>query len=861
MPIFHRKALEAAVHPQSLDWLRDEHLADWNGLAAALDRLTPEQRCDAIYADWILQLNSPSRGALLQIRDRLIGDGAIAANYLAELAQNADDAADGKPAKIRIIPNGEWLFVSNDGRKVTSLNLLGLSRFFVHSAGKEVYLDESTIGRFGIGFKSCYRIASEVFVFTWDRHGRYGFRLPICREGDAASVPGASRLDAFLSRLTAVGAGRLDDDVRQVRCLGYCTPEFLDSLPPELEKQPACLFNSERGTLFAFRIRPDRRNDVASRITGQERELYELCLLFLPNLRLVQLAHHELEMSVGDHDAAHDIPGLVEAVKITLTARDINQPGGRQSKSRFWRLRGIGSGDLWEIALHADSSFRLRVDREDDEHGTTIKDGSAYAFFPLNKVSWPFRLHLHLKLPTNLARDDWNPDDSQQIEEQLRRAVSGLALWLEHHLEKWHADWRVELLVARKPNPNERWARLVFERLTEELRNVPLLKTLWGFHHTSQDARTVRLIPVAMAGKNWVEFCSKVTGLDAEYPLVHALEAADFGVPELPANKLKSFFLRAAEQGGMDAVFWRSFVAAAFSAESLDPDALLAVCRDVPIDRPDGPPVKLGDLLLQPDGSTLTPAWHEQFCCLANWLRDVQRGQHALCGRELREQLLKLAKPVFNPTWVELPVVLGTQEAWTHESQGEQFWRTDREACPPGQRLPVVHALRLRDGSSIWKSVTEVWLPNNEAPRCFHGIVKSWERGTVPDFRRLTEIREKIKAWNLWDAWQEAVEERLRDKLGSKLGRELVKHSETTPGIIRLRGPFEEFFDDAHRNSRNGLETRWQAVVKDAELSAMRSLLQTRSAELRASRLIAQEGIEPGLRSVITFWGNYAPCP
>jgi hypothetical protein len=135
MPIFYEKAIRVGVNGDSIDWLRQEHLADWNGLANALDYLTPEQRCDAIYADWLLRLNE-NRTLILPIRDYLIGQGALSANYLAELAQNADDAADGVEAEIRIIPNGEWLFVSNNGRKITSLNLLGLSRFFVHSADR-----------------------------------------------------------------------------------------------------------------------------------------------------------------------------------------------------------------------------------------------------------------------------------------------------------------------------------------------------------------------------------------------------------------------------------------------------------------------------------------------------------------------------------------------------------------------------------------------------------------------------------------------------------------------------------------------------------------------------------------------------
>lgn len=272
MPIFHRKAIEAAVHPEPVAWLRAEHLADWTGLAAALDCLTPEQRCDAIYADWLLRLNE-NRTLILPIRDYLIGQGALAANYLAELAQNAEDAADGEPAEIRIILNGDRLFVSNNGRKVTSLNLLGLSRFFVHSAGQVVEFNEQTIGRFGIGFKSCYRIASEVTVFTWDSQGSYGFRLPICRETDAASAPDAYRLQTVVSKLARVGETSLDPDVQRVRCLGYCTPEFLHSPPSDLARQFSDMRAQDRGTLFCLHIRSDRLDEVRSRISGQTHEV------------------------------------------------------------------------------------------------------------------------------------------------------------------------------------------------------------------------------------------------------------------------------------------------------------------------------------------------------------------------------------------------------------------------------------------------------------------------------------------------------------------------------------------------------------------------------------------------------------
>jgi hypothetical protein len=74
--IFHREAYKAAT-----GFAADGALFEtWEQLAKALDKLTPEQRCDAVYADWLLQLHSPAHQALLQIRNLLIGQGAMPAN-------------------------------------------------------------------------------------------------------------------------------------------------------------------------------------------------------------------------------------------------------------------------------------------------------------------------------------------------------------------------------------------------------------------------------------------------------------------------------------------------------------------------------------------------------------------------------------------------------------------------------------------------------------------------------------------------------------------------------------------------------------------------------------------------------------
>ena len=94
--VFYREACEAAAgrRPDVVSFETCEQLAK------ELDELTPEQRCDAVYADRLLQLHNPAHQAVLQIRILLIGQGALAANHLAELAQNADDDADGKNVEV-----------------------------------------------------------------------------------------------------------------------------------------------------------------------------------------------------------------------------------------------------------------------------------------------------------------------------------------------------------------------------------------------------------------------------------------------------------------------------------------------------------------------------------------------------------------------------------------------------------------------------------------------------------------------------------------------------------------------------------------------------------------------------------------
>ena len=211
MPIFHALAYQAACYDDLRAQSRKvgpEHFNAIPDLEQALASLSAEQLCDAFYGDWLLQLDSVAGPAQLQVRSFLIGGGALAANYLAELAQNADDASDGWDAELRLCVADDWLLVANNGRRITPGNLHGLCRFFVHRGGQAHQLDAATIGKFGIGFKSSYRIASEVRVCTWDSHGgEFSFRLPISKAEIPDSLPEPARQNRVVERFAPCWGG------------------------------------------------------------------------------------------------------------------------------------------------------------------------------------------------------------------------------------------------------------------------------------------------------------------------------------------------------------------------------------------------------------------------------------------------------------------------------------------------------------------------------------------------------------------------------------------------------------------------------------------------------------------------------
>lgn len=827
MPIFYEQAIRAGANGQPIDWLRPEHLADWKGLASALDRLTPEQRCDAVYADWLLQLHSPAHQALLQIRNLLIGQGALAANYLAELAQNADDAATGEGAEVRIVLDGDWLFVANNGRKISSLNLLGLSRFFVHAADQVRELNAETIGRFGIGFKSSYRIASEVLIYSWERNDTFTFRLPICREADLATHPNQERLNHLRTRLAAVGIADLDNAFRDVNSLGYCTPEFVSALPSQLDMRSAPLRQSKQGTIFCFHLRPDSLGEVQKRITGQTHEIYELCPLFLPKVRLVQLGPNALKMKVGQSDQANKLSNFVEADRITLTT---SVPSQRDSHSRFWRLRERGESPIWQVALHTDSQHKLHLDREDDERGVSLKDGAAYAFFPLNAVSWPFRFHLHLKLPTNLARDNWNSADALEVENQLRRAIQCMADWLDTHFELLTGNgWSFEKLVEQRPTPmrNEgdwaaRWANVVFEELRASAANKPLLRTFGGRRVRATAARRVAVIDRQAAAEAWSKLSSN-PGLGDAFPVFVSEAAEVFDVEAAIPDEVGDAFAKILADPQFASEIRQAAMMAYLSTTRHSGGSLERALKGAVVELADHSTALACDLMTEPCGTELEPAWHECFKRLADWARDADWQSSHVFGQRVDEQFRKLSQAVFNPQWSQLSVKLGTPEAW-HE-HGEQFWNCSRRQCPSELRASVIACLRVPSGDGRWLPLSGIWLDDDTPVDCFAGRLAEWPlRYTDIERKRITGL---LREWGLFEEWEQLTKKALSESLPGEITRRLAEQASADA--------FATVFSQAFQTARQPLDGGWAHIVNEAEKIAVNRFVLARTNEEKLS--------------------------
>ncbi|MBE7536898.1 MAG: hypothetical protein IT285_06155 [Bdellovibrionales bacterium] len=843
--IFFREAYEAVCSdPRILRKLRDEHFQEFKLLEEALSWLKPEARCDAIHANWLLVLDTPLSNMLLQARNRLIKQGGLAANYLAEFAQNADDALERtQGGEVRIWTRSDWLLVANNGRRFTGLDLFGLCSFFSNGAKQ---IEPDSIGKFGVGFKSCYRIGSEVWVKTWGDGESFGFRLPLCRNGLPESYYDVARFEKLI-RLLKLAAPRMSQDE-----LGYCTPEFSLTPPPEIADQfreVEQAFESS-GSIFAIRLHAEGRASLAERLKDQASQVYELCPLFLRKLRITRLELTSLRLIQHEAKTTDSIVDFVTAEPVTLEAQTAD---GRKSNARFWRLTEAATSNPWKIALHADSNFLLSVSTQAGEF-LSLREGAAYAFFPLSTVTanWPFRLHLHLDCPTDLSRNNWSPENPEEIRSRIRAAAAGLCQWLEANPSKWHDEWDLSAIIKEippRPLPgafDQQPAWWFFDELQSQVQKRDLLRSLTGHFTSGGKARGVPLYQDAVYLEGWRELGQQAPEHFASRLWCNENCVKVWNVPQVQSDDIIELIkeLMSIQEGD---ILTRDQMAMSLLKCVLGINlgrrsSLEEWLRHIRIPSAD---CTVMELFERPGGATLSSEWHRLFQTLHAALKDAESGERAVAKSQLIDRLKRFSRAAFNPPWSDVPTLL---RDYLWPDKGDEFWGGSREACPANLVRPVVAILEVRNAAQDFRPIAEVWLASSTAPTAFEGAVANAHS------KMRLEYKTALTNWGLFEEYDRVLQERLAQDLPAALGASLkqaVAHNRVGEWIEKRLG-------EKQQADKDGLQ--WGALFGQALSASIVASLVPALRDL-GPRQILSRSIPDAVRSVVLILRDYVEAP
>jgi len=854
MPVFYREAIVAAtiVEGPPIDPATIPNLADWPQVADVLNRLTSPQKCHAIYADWLLQIHSPAGPASIQLRDLLLGQGALAANYLAELAQNADDAG---AKTLNIAIEDGWLFVANNGRSLSSLNLLGLCRFFIHSNGQVVGLTPDTIGQFGIGFKSCHRVAEEVLVWTWDAHSEWGFRLPISQSVGEFSRPDPERLRQLVNALQQ--AGTPIDEVRSLDQLGHCTPE---SIVTEPDQVPVGLIerarqfktaNPTNGIWFALRLRDGQREETENRIQGQLYSVYELCPLFLNHLRTVTVQNQSLKMVSGQ--TIGESTDMTSARRVTL---EITNAQGATRRDRFITL-APSRNPGWRVALPADSDFRLKNPTADR---FSIRSGGAYAYFPLPTLDWPWHVHLHIAAPTNLARSDWNPSEHVTVTRKLAAASQALAEWTTINHDLWHSSWQpCDLLpVAADRLPPGSSPRVFADAFTAALNGKDAFRTLWGELTQLGSAVGLSLEPGDIIFDSWQRLAAQVPEeLRRMFPLVLLSGAiCHLTINRVTTSQAKKLFGAVREANPeADAVFWKDYVRVVLGTDPVVQDGYLRaeLIEDaigcVTLDRPDLPPITLAEAAETRFAVKLTDDWHEFFRSLSNWLGpNWPLAGLAVFGIRVVQMLRSLASAVEHPTgWDEVALMTKAE----FQQAGDRFWSTFRPPCPVECAESAIRAIWVESGNE-WLPLSQIWVGAEPVAMLRNVIQPLVQRAQEFNNSRRSRIADAINKWCLRDCYGNVLLARLNDLAVAEFSRRLKEDNPVRTDRLKML-----ILADNWKPEK--LPLPWQEPVQHAAKSAIVKFCRNAGFDQMSGKTLLVGGSD--VASILSFLPNYHAAP
>lgn len=765
MSDFYREAIAVAVDSLEDSLVPKCHPATLEEAALILSKLNPEQRCDAIYADWLLQLHNPGGSAQIQIRDLLLGQGAMDAHYLAELTQNADDAG---ASNLLLAMEDDWLLVANNGKPINALNLLGLCRFFVHSNGRVVGLTPETIGRFGIGFKASHRVAEQVIVSTWSEKSgdSFGFRLPIAISKTSRSHPDQEVLNRVLTRLRSYAS--FEGEIRPLDQLGHCTPEFLNSpasaIPAALKVRcERFCKESKSGTWFAMKLHLAGFEDAKARMGMAAERILEVSPMFLRNVKRVEFQDRVISLRKSSINGIQ--AGNLRAGKLTFGFESANE--GTRSE-RFLLLEPGEPDGVWKIAIPVNSNGMLHVPSPNQPLSWK---GSLHAYLPLSGLVWPHRCHIHLGLPPNLARSAWNADQDGEVARALEDIAIRLGEWLLENAGTWHSEWQPSLMLGEvsSQGPPTEAAGIFLNAFRRQLLENDLVRSIWGNMVSAEKALELALEDGAQPRDAWARVARRLSehGMDL-LPIVPTIGSADvLELPRMTTEQAVGLLLKISK--GIDAPdheFWIDYIWCAIGCILQPTNAmprgryLEKVLEAVPVVRESGEVTGLKALAITDGKCRLELRWHDVFSAISSWLPPQSSlADTTFHGGPLKSMLRGLSQPSQTPTtWDEVEVAINAGSVGLLRG----IWKQSMPPCPPGKRKIIIGGLVVGQG------ITNTPLAN------------TWVLGAIssPLNKALTQpldkerIRQQIEAWNLREAYVEIVTRELPANLKIALAKD-----------------------------------------------------------------------------------------
>ena len=757
MSAFYREAFAVALGSLDHPLVSSHNPATFGEAAELLSALTPQQRCDAIYSDWLIQLHAPGGESQIQIRDLLLGQGAMDAHYLGELVQNADDAG---ATHLIITMADDWLLVANNGRPLNSLNLLGLCRFFVHSDGQVVGLTPETIGRFGIGFKACHRVAEQVLVSTWSENSddSFGFRLPIANANTPSSHPDSEHLQRITERWRNLA--QFKEPLRPVEQLGHCTPEYHASpssiLPASLQNQAAAFEQAHpNGTWFGMKLHPTGIQDALRHINDPDCAILGINPLFLRAIREIRFQNKVITKSIGN--AAFRQAGSLCIRRITFGHATTTGVG--QRSERMLLLEPAEKNGIWKMAIPVNSSWKLCS----PEHGLPLSSsGKLHAFLPLSGLIWPHRCHIHLNLPPNLARSSWNADQGDNVKLAFADIAERLADWLLDGAEDWHPAWQPSLMlgsVQAQGAPNEA-AMEFLEQFRRQMLQKELVRSIWGNRVSAEKAMELKLESGEQPKSAWFRMADRLHSHGQELlPIVPTIDAVD--VLELDRMSSDDALALFDQISGLDLVkdqdFWNDYVWCAIGCIP-QPKGVVSravylerVLSKVPVSRINGNTTTMRDLAATEGRCRLQPNWHNLLSAVSDWIPQSDISNYNLYGRGIRQLFRNLAKPSETPaTWTEVADAI--TEGATASLNG--IWMQIMPPCPPNLRQQIVAGLHVFDTNGNFTPLVDTWVLSQIHPPLTRVLVQPLN-GIM--------VRDRIQQWNLTEAYIEAVKLKFKD--------------------------------------------------------------------------------------------------